>query len=362
MTKIRLLYLLLFSSLQWNGVLAQSAYYINVKLNHSSAGVCIVKHTNARGKILVDSTSFNDSVFQIKGVVERYVQNADFIIKIKDPSSSMVIEKCFAINLQNGTISILVSGDSLNYIQIKRNTTDQTIAKFLKTVSKNNDNIKENNKLKKRIGSFCKQFKNDNASTYLLYEYSDLFKETEFLSLFNTLAKVQQKSYYGSLIQEMLDEINLRKTQKGITIPAFYSIGMGGTKVVLDTMFKNSIIVLDFWASWCNPCRAEVKNLIDLYTRYKNNGLSILSISIDKEEEEWLSAIRKDSTYIWPHILANNCFLKNRSSKIDLTKSLDVRGIPQYFLINDKRKVLLRATDIDDLEASIKKILKIKNQ
>ena len=74
--------------------------------------------------------------------------------------------------------------------------------------------------------------------------------------------------------------------------------------ISLDNIFKDKIVLLDFWASWCIPCRASHPNLISLYKKYKNKGFEIIGIAAnDHEEMKWREAIKKDNLE-WINILS----------------------------------------------------------
>lgn len=69
--------------------------------------------------------------------------------------------------------------------------------------------------------------------------------------------------------------------------------------------FKGKYVLLDFWASWCVPCREVNPHLVDIYVKFHNKGLEIISISVDKDKAAWLNAIEKDKIGIWHNVLSN---------------------------------------------------------
>ena len=81
----------------------------------------------------------------------------------------------------------------------------------------------------------------------------------------------------------------------------FFSLPNTNGKIIKSSDFPDRVLLIDFWASWCRPCRNENKNLVKLYNKYKSKGLSILSVSLDgighqkNPREDWLNAIKKDN-------------------------------------------------------------------
>jgi peroxiredoxin len=120
--------------------------------------------------------------------------------------------------------------------------------------------------------------------------------------------------------------------------------GIDGKEISLS-MFRGNYVLLDFWAAWCRPCRAENPNLAAVYKRYHTKGLVIFQISLDKNRADWLKAIRDDKLN-WVH----GCdfgFWETASARL-----YNVASIPTNFLIDPSGKIV--ATNLRGAELTKK--------
>ena len=120
--------------------------------------------------------------------------------------------------------------------------------------------------------------------------------------------------------------------------------------------FRGQYVLLDFWASWCKPCRAGNPHLISLYEKYHDQGIEFIGISDDfGHEEAWHKAIMEDEINIWRHILNGN-----RRKGECISKSYSVRSLPTKILIDPEGIIIGRfagdgGTD-DDMDEMFKEI------
>ncbi len=136
--------------------------------------------------------------------------------------------------------------------------------------------------------------------------------------------------------KELLIKIKLSEvSQKGAIIKNFSFLSDNGDSISLQKLFATKkIILLDFWASWCFPCRKNSDYLKQLYAEFNSNGFSILSISIDESKNNWLKAIYDDNINIWHHGVDN--------TDKTIQNSLGVYAIPTFILINENLEVIGR--------------------
>lgn len=114
-------------------------------------------------------------------------------------------------------------------------------------------------------------------------------------------------------------------------------------KVVSTNQFRGSIFLIDFWASWCKPCREEFPDLINVYDSYKDKGFEILGVSVDTSRDAWLNAMEKDGLP-WKNVIAE------RGLKNEVPLQYNVYAIPTNFLIDKEGFIIAMDISIEKLE------------
>jgi peroxiredoxin len=161
---------------------------------------------------------------------------------------------------------------------------------------------------------------------YLLYssELEDIMVLTE------NLDESISNSVYIETINRRIED--LEKTKVGATIPDFTQNDKDGNPISI-TDLRGQYVLVDFWASWCGPCRAENPNVVEAYQKYKDNGFTVIGVSLDDNKENWLKAI-KDDKLDWYHVS------DLQGWKNQVAQDFGVKSIPFSILI-DKEGVIL---------------------
>jgi len=115
---------------------------------------------------------------------------------------------------------------------------------------------------------------------------------------------------------------------------------------------KGKVVLIDFWASWCGPCRKENPNVVAIYKEYKDRGFEIYSVSLDKDRDSWLKAIAKDNL-IWPNHVSDLKYWKSEGAAV-----YGVTSIPYTVLIDKKGKIVAKKLRGEELENKVKELCK----
>lgn len=135
----------------------------------------------------------------------------------------------------------------------------------------------------------------------------------------------------------------------GKIAPDFTQEKVDGSPLKLSDL-RGKVVLIDFWASWCGPCRKENPNVVNLYKKYEKAGFTVLSVSLDKTREPWLAAIEKDGL-IWPHHVSDLKFWSNAAAQL-----YKVTGIPFTVLVDQEGKIINTKLRGPELEATLKQI------
>lgn len=222
------------------------------------------------------------------------------------------------ISDQYGKQWYMIGDDDLRYEKIQRSRDSLSNLMLVPLIE---------NLIKKHPDSYASAFVLAGAGKNI----SSLEKKDQLLSM---LSPAMQKSEAGKNFADYL--LGLKSSEVGSMVPEF-SLPDAAGKMVSFKSFNGKYVLMDFWASWCAPCRKSFPYMRGMYKRYLNQPFEIFSISIDESKPDWLKALKEENNP-WPQVWDNEK-LSN--------KSFAVTSIPATFLINPEGEIIAKEVGFD---------------
>lgn len=213
------------------------------------------------------------------------------------------------------------------------------------TLSKQVDTLHGSERQKLEL-EFVKMNPSSIVSSYILSVYTTSWGKEKSEELFDKFSSENKNSVYG---KKVTNYIRLNKEPKiGEQFVDFEMSDPNGKSRKLSD-YKGKTILLEFWASWCGPCRQENPNLVRTYRKFKTKGFEVFAVSLDQDKSSWLQAIEKDSL-IWEHVSD----LKGNDNEASLIYGIN--GVPDNFLIDQNGVIIgrnIRGNELNEKLASI---------
>lgn len=204
--------------------------------------------------------------------------------------------------------------------------------------------------IQQEIDAFIGRHKASPVSSFLLaitVQLNEDIATTE--SRLNTLSASASNNFYGKYLKDMIAETKV--TAIGSVAADFTQADTLGNPVSLSS-FRGKYVLLDFWASWCGPCRQENPTVVQNFHRFKDKNFTVLGVSLDRpgQKERWLQAIHADNL-TWTHV-SDLQFWNNA-----VAQQYKVQSIPQNFLIGPDGKIVAKNLRGPALESKLCEVL-----
>lgn len=314
----------------------------------------------------VDTTTVENGKFVFKGTADSLDLQYIFIDKLQG-NIPVMIEK--------GTIDVVFQKDSLGFAKVEGTEQNELFGKFLdnsrsfskRAMSMRSDFEKarasgdlatqealqaESMEMQEQAKNFELTYIKENPNAYV----SVLILERVLMS--KGLAEDEISKIYEAFTPEIKSTATAKRIEKQLSLTKSTAIGSkapdfsaptpdGKQLALKDALGK--VTIVDFWAGWCRPCRAENPNLVRVYNKYKDSGLSILGVSLDKTKEEWTGAIAADSL-TWNHV-------SNVQYFDEIAKLYNVRAIPAMFILDENGVIIAKDLRGPELESKIAELM-----
>ncbi|WJS93845.1 AhpC/TSA family protein [Flavobacterium johnsoniae] len=397
-----------------------------IKITVLSLFLCALNEVSAQQKFHIDGTITgltNGKIYTYKNntVVPLEVKNGKFQFEAEmtEPVANVALMKNSEINYrdQSTFVSFFVEPGNqilkLNYTDFRKGVLtgsktqddnykyDALIAQITKKYKKEFDKVEV---LGKKYDDAVAAKKDEKTTEAIKYEINDAkeflepayaemrtvtlkfikdnpksyFSMNTLLYYLNGMTYDEAKVYYDSFNplykntesgKYLLAEIEkMKKGIPGVPAGSFNTKDINGNPLKLED-FKGKYVLIDFWASWCVPCRKGNPHLLKLYAEYKPKGLEILGVSDDdRNEDKWKKAVEKDGIGVWRHVLRGLQYKEGTHERInideDISEGYNIHSLPTKILVDPNGIIVARydGGEADDkkMDEDLAKIFKTK--
>jgi peroxiredoxin len=285
------------------------------------------------------------------------------------------------IVIENGEIEITAQKDSLGLAKIEGTPQNELFSKYVTKAqamsrqaiaiqkdmqSVSNDEAKLS-ALREEMQDFQEEYKsferdfivaNPNALISVLLLDKGIATRTinadEVQGIYDSFTPKIKETSAAKKIAEQLEELKAKAekgkaTEVGAMAPVFTGPGVDGEQLALKDMM-GKVTLVDFWAAWCRPCRAENPNVVAVYKKYHDKGLNVVGVSLDRKAEDWKKAIAADGL-TWNHVSHIQYF------NDPIAKMYNVEAIPAAFLLDENGVIVAKNLRGAALEAKVAELL-----
>jgi peroxiredoxin len=340
-------------------------YTIEGTITGSDSGWVLLKKREEGKMITADSVQAKQGKFTFTGKVD---MPEVFYLKLAN------VDGAFPFFIENGLLTMKVYADSIDKSSVTGSVSQDAFIAYQKEESVYNVKMEALNadymkckeahdsigvkkvetaydSVQKAQSTFTKEYilKNGKSvvAAYLAISNAYLYTLEDLKAINKAFDVSIANSPYVKTLAER--ETILGKVEVGQPAPEFTMNDSTGKPVSLSS-FKGKVVLVDFWASWCGPCRAENPNVVAAYKKFNSKGFTVLGVSLDTDKAKWRDAVAKDGL-TWTHV-SDLIGWENAAAK-----QYGVRSIPANFLIDKGGKIIGSSLRGEDLVKKLEEVL-----
>ena len=333
--------------------LSQAQHYEITGRIEGAEGVKFTLQKNISGKaVILDTVVVINGTFKIMGGSVDYPEMVSLV--------TLDSRKGFSFYLENAKINITGKLESLNDAKVTGSKSNDEFTAFMRSIKPLSEKLtKAANEYKITteaimgdIKTAQKNFVKNNPGSFvspmLLRNLTSEMKPEELQSIINAMdpevAKSPDMKEIRSKVSAMISMAAGKKA------PDFTLNDVNGKPVPLSSKIGIRLLLIDFWAGWCSPCRLENPNVLKVYQEFNKRGFDIIGVSLDRTKDEWVKAIADDKLP-WTQVSD----LKYFNSPV--AKLYNINAIPANFLLDEKGTIITSNLRGEALYNKIKEIL-----
>lgn len=352
----------------------QPKFTINGSVSNLESNMVYLKELKDNTPVTIDSAKVIDNKFVFSGstnitkrcflfgnnqdkrpIAEIYVENTNLAIELD-------VKKPQDVKITGGKAQTVVN--KFNTIQDSLNSSIKALNNRYMALVPQKEALAE--KFDVEINKIREDYKvlieNAQKEEKILIEanFGSVVAADKFRNISRTMELKERKEFVNKFTGEAAKCPSVIKIKERITIIENVQIGKKAPNFTLPTpdgktlslsSFKGKMLIVDFWASWCGPCRAENPNMVKIYNEFHEKGLEILSVSLDDNKESWIAAIEKDGL-IWNHVSD----LKKWNSAA--AKLYGVNSIPHIVIIDQNGIIVEKNLRGEELINKLRELIK----
>lgn len=344
----------------------QRGYEIEVNLEGAEGQILLEKREGSAW-IPVDTARITDGVAVLTGEVD---YPADYYLSVAGQQEKTMVF------VENEQITVSGNADSLGSVQITGSKTHDeynqvnqqireigeeymTLYQQARSAGAAGDTAKATqlmdkvNELYNRTATLQKEFIESHPSSYATPHFlSRIHHGLELEELEQLINSLDDNLHQVTTIVSLKERIDKLKTVAvGQIAPDFIMNDPEGNPVSFSDIYaQNEYTLLDFWASWCGPCRRENPNVVAVYQEFNEKGFGVFGVSLDRDKESWLNAI-EDDQLTWPHV-SDLAYWNNAAARL-----YAVNSIPSSLIVDKDGKIVAKDKRGDALRETVSELL-----